>query len=269
MDDFVELSPEEGAALNFPVRPGIGHNSPPLSELLREEIAPLAKRKDDLLAACERVPETIRDEITSGRVADLIKLMIKCRQQAKKDHTARKEPFLENGRLVDSAYKAITDPLDRAKVLVENKLTLYQRQVAEDERRAREAEARRQAEEAKRQAMEAEAAAAKLETEADLDAAITAEELARQAAADAALAQRATTVKAAELSRTRGEFGSTASLTTFWDFKDLHPPSVDLEALRPFLDGEAVQRAVRAFIRSGGRQLVGCTIYQNTKSRVV
>lgn len=265
-EDFTELT-EAGAPLNFPVH-GIGHNSPPLSELLREETAALVKRKDDLLAACERVPAAITDEVTSGRVADLIKLMIKCRQQAKKDHTTRKEPFLENGRLVDGAYKAITDPLDRAKLLVENKLTQYQRHVAEDARREREAEARRQAEEAARQRREAEAAAAKLETEADLDAAISAEELARQAAADAALAQRATTVKAAELSRSRGEFGATSSLTTFWDFRDLDRTAIDLEALRPYLSLDAIEKAVRLYVKSGARKLGGCTIFENTQSRV-
>ena len=271
MEDFAELTPE-GASLNFPdfsvARPGIGHNSPPLSELLREETADLVKRKDALLAACERVPEAIQDETTSGRVADLIKLMIKCRQQAKKDHQARKEPFLEDGRLVDGAYKAITDPLDRAKVLVENKLTQYQRQVAEEQRRLREAEARRQAEEATRQRREAEAAVATLETEADLDAAITAEELARQAAADAALAQRATTVKAAELSRLRGEYGSTASLTTFWDFDELDRNAIDLETLRPYLDVAMIEKAIRIYIRSGARTLKGCRIFENTKSRI-
>lgn len=261
-DDFMELEIPTDPRLR------IGGNAPPLSETLKEETAALIARKDELLGAVGRVPEAISDETTAGRVADLIRLMLKCKQQAQKDHKARKEEFLEGGRLVDGAYKAITDPLDRAKKGVEDKLTLYQRAVAEEERRAREAEARRQAEEAARQRREAEAAAAKIETEDDLDAAITAEELARQAAADAAIAQRATTVKAAELTKARGEFGSTASLTTFIDFKDIDRATIDLEALRAYLDIAAIERAVRQYIKAGGRELKGCTIFTNTQSRV-
>lgn len=261
-DDFMELDTPADPRLR------IGGNQPPLADVLKEETAALIARKDELLGAVGRVPEAITDETTAGRVADLIRLMLKCKQQAQKDHRARKEPFLEGGRLVDGAYKAITDPLDRAKSGVEAKLTVYQRAVAEEERRAREAEARRQTEEAARQRREAEAAAAKLETEDDLDAAITAEEIARQAAADAAIAQRATTVKAAELGRARGEFGSVASLTTFIDFKDLDRATIDLDALRSYLDITAIEKAIRLYIRSGARSLRGCAIFENSQSRV-
>lgn len=272
-DEFTELSPE-GASLNFPdfspasiARAGIGHNAPPLPELLREETAALAKRRDDLLGACERVPASIVDEVTSGRVADLIKLIIKCGQEAKKDHGVRKAPFLEGGRQVDAAYKAITDPLDRAKTAVEAKQTGYLRAKADAERRAREEEARRQAAEAERQRQEAEAAAAALETEDDLDAAVAAEEAARQAAADAALAEKAAGAKAAELGRVRGEYGSMSSLTTFWDFKDVDRSSIDLDTLRPYLDILAIEKAVRVYVKSGGRKLTGCVIFENTKAR--
>lgn len=264
-DDFVELTPE-AMSLNFPVR-GIGDNAPPLPELLREETEALTTRRDALLGACDRVPAAIADEVTSGRVADLIKLIIKCRQEAVKDHGVRKAPFLESGRQVDAAYKAITEPLDRAKTAVEMKQTVYLREKAAAERRAREEEARRQAEEAERQRQAAEAAAAVLETEEDLDAAVAAEEAARQAAADAAVAEKAAAAKAAEMSRVRGEYGSMSSLTTFTDFKDINRATIDLEALRPYLDMAAIEKAVRTYIKSGARKLAGCTIFENTKAR--
>lgn len=271
-DDFVELTPE-ALALRFPTdnlrRPevGIGHNLPPLPEILKEETEALAKRRDELHGAVGRVPETIPDEATSGRVSDLIKLIIKCQQQAKADHKARKEPFLTAGRQVDAAYSAITEPLDRDKKLLDDRQTLYQRQKAEAERRAREAEARRLAEEAERQRRAAEAAAAALETEDDLEAAIAAEERAQQLAADTAQHERAAAAPVAELSRTRGEYGSVSSLTTFWDFRDIDRSTIDIEALRPYLPLDAIEKAVRQFIKSGGRKLAGCEIYENTRSR--
>jgi regulator of protease activity HflC (stomatin/prohibitin superfamily) len=247
---------------------GIGDNAPPLVELLAEEAAPLAARRDELLGSVSRVPAAIIDEPMSEKVADLIRLINACRAMAVSGHKIRKQPFLDGGRLVDAAYHKITEPLEAAKKAVETKLTLWQRQKAENERRAREAEARRQAEEAERQRREAEEAAQAAQTEADLDEAISAEEIARQAAADAARAQRHTEAPAAELSRTRGDLGAVASLHTFTDFKDLDRAKIDLNTLRPHLALDCIEKAVRAYIRAGGRELTGCVIFENTSTRV-
>lgn len=277
MDDFVELSPEAARRIGEAagsLRPGdtlglpvIGHNLPPLPELLKEEAEALAKRRDELLAAVTRVPETIEDEATSGRVTDLVKLMIRCRQQAKKDHDERKAPFLLAGKQIDAAYATIIDPLARAQIQLEDRQTAYQRRKAEAERRAREEEARRQAAEAERLRREAEEAAAALETEDDLEAALAAEEEAQQRAAEAEERARAAAAPVAELSRSRGEYGSVSSLQTYWEFDRLDRNTIDLNTLRPYLPLDAIEKAIRAFIRSGGRELKGCRIFQNSKSR--
>ena len=52
-----------------------------------------------------------------------------------------------------------------------------------------------------------------LQSQADADA--------RQADADAVVAERAAKAKAAQLHTTRGDYGSSSSLRTFWDFADL------------------------------------------------
>lgn len=257
-DDFVELD----------TAPRIGHNQPSLSELLSEETAPLRARRDELLGSFERAPSAIADEATSSRVADLVRLIAAAVKSTNAWHTGRKEPVLTTGRLIDAQKNGIVDPLDRAKRALEQRLTDYQRRKADDERRAREAEARRQAEEAERQRREAAAAEAAAATDDDLDAAIAAEAAARQAATDAARAQKAVEVSAAELSRTRGELGSVASLNTFTDFADLDRATLDLDALRPYLPMDALEKAVRAFIKSGGRRLRGVRIFENAKTRV-
>jgi hypothetical protein len=243
-------------------------NPTDMREYVGEEITALASRKDELLASVGRVPPGVDNDIAAGKTADLIKLIAACIKNAEADRVARKEPFLEGGRVIDAVFRGITEPLTRAKTDVERKLTLYQREVAEAERRRREDVARQEREEAERQRHEAEAAAAAVATEADIDGAISAGELARQREADAVAAQRAAEAKPAELSRQRSDYGAVASLRRFWDMDDLDRDKVDLETLRPFLPLDALEKAVRGFIRAGGRELRGTRIFENTATSV-
>lgn len=239
-----------------------------MREWLSEEIEPLIRRRDELLGSCQRAPAAIEDETTSGKVADLTKLISACIKNAEADRVSRKEPFLEGGRIVDGLYKQITEPLTKSKTEVERKLTLWQRQKAEEERRRREEEARRQAEEAERARRIAAEAEAKLRTERDVEAAIAAEEAARQREADAVAARRAAEAKPAELSRERSDLGAVASLRRFWDWTDLDRDQIDLEALRPHLPLDAIEKAVRSYIKAGGYELRGVVIFENTTTSV-
>jgi Skp family chaperone for outer membrane proteins len=172
------------------------------------------------------------------------------------------------------------------------------RRQAEAERQSAEAEARRKAEEALRLTHAAQQAADSVATEEDLAVAIaaeevakaasaaaaqpvdsapgvkTADELARQAEGDLALAQKRVAAKPAEFSRARGDLGAVASLRTFWDFKDLDRTALDLEALRTHLPLDALEKAVRSYIRANfapghpGVQIAGVAIYENTVSAV-
>lgn len=249
------------------------HNNPPsdieiLRERLAEEAAALTKRRDELLAAVERAPAEVGDDEMAGKVADLIKLITACHKNAESARTARKEPFLESGRAVDGFYKRITEPLEKAKRLVETRLTLFQRKKAEAERQRREAEARRQAEEAERQRAAAAEAARKIETARDLDVAIEAETSAHQAQADASQAQRAAEAKPAELSRSRGDYGAVASLRSEWTGELVSRDDVDLDALRAHINSVEIEKAIRSFVRAGGRELKGANIYERQVSVV-
>jgi len=51
---------------------------------------------------------------------------------------ADKEPYLEQGRLVDRAYKEFATPFEEAKALVQQKLNIVAREIEEDERKKRE-----------------------------------------------------------------------------------------------------------------------------------
>lgn len=258
----------------------LGHNRPPVRTMLADlaadlpawldqENGALIARRDELLAAAERVPAAIESEEMAGRIADFIKQLSAAHKAAEAARVAAKEPTLQAGRLVDGFFKKITDPLYAAKQRVEARLTLWQRQKAEEERRRREAEERAAREEAERQArLAAEKAKAAIRGEGDLDEAATARARAAQAEADVETARREAEAKPAELSRTRGDYGATASLRTYWDFKDLDRDALDLEALRPHLALDALEKAVRAFIRAGGRSLRGVTIFENSSTVV-
>lgn len=264
---------------------GIGDNRPPVREVLAErndelrawlekEGANLTKRRDDLLAATERAPTEITNEEWCHKVEDLIKMIAACAKTAEARRVADKEPVLQAGRLIDGFYHSIGEwplkgsPLAKADKTLRVPLNVYLRKKADTERRAREEAERKAREEAERAATEAAERARALEDEKDLEAAIAAEEVAKQAAADAAKAQKEAEANAAELSRTRSDHGAVASLRTFWDFKHdgdaAFRANLDLGALRSHLSMDALEKAVKSFIRAGGRELSGVEIFENT-----
>lgn len=257
-----------------------------LRAALDEAAAALVERKDQLLAGFDRMPATIADADQNNKAADMVRLITACAKAADAEREAYKAPFWQAGGLVDTVFKQIIDPLiarsSGIKGKIETRMTSYQREVEAAERRRREEEAkkvreeedrrRREAEEAARLAREAEERA---ESETDLEYAIRAgeeakraEEVARQAAADAVPVARAAEVKAADLTRERSDFGAVSSLRTFWDYRDFNRDAIDLDKLRPHLNEDDIKKALRAFIRAGGRSIDGATIFQNTVTQV-
>ena len=265
----------------------IGHNRPPadaeqISDRLAEAHAEVVKRQAELLDALTRAPDTV-DDSNAGRVTDFVKQIAAATKAFNVARVAEKEPFLQGGRTVDTFFKRLADPLDKAKATLQDRLTIYERAKAAEERQWREEAARREREEAQRlQAIAAERerrAAEELEraadTDADLDDAIAADAAARQAEAearqadaDAVVAERAASAKAAQLHTTRGDYGSSSSLRTFWDFADLDRAALDLDALRLHIPLDGLEKAVRAYIKAGGREMRGVRIFKNTKSVV-
>lgn len=251
----------------------MGDNNPPadadpLRDRLSEDYAVLADRRDELLDAMDRVPENIEDEATAGKVSDFVNQLKAAAKNADKCRVDEKEVYLAGGRSVDGWFKAVSDPLLAAKKLIEKRLDVYLRKVAEEERQRRaedERVAREAAEKAQREATEREAA---MSDTGSLDDAIAAEDAAKQAEADVATAAKEAGAKAAELSRTRSDLGSVASLRTFWDFKDINRATLDLDSLRQHISEDALEKAVRSFVKAGGRELAGVEIFESTKTNV-
>ncbi len=250
----------------------IGHNKPPgdvLTERLTSDHHDLLKRAADLLAAVDRVPDVIETDESAGKVADFIKQLQACIKNAEATRVEEKEPYLEGSRRVDAFFKVqVGEPIAKAKAMVNQRLTVYQRKVAAEEKARREEEERLAREEANRLRREAEEKAAALREEHDLQSAITAEEEAKVAEAAAAKAEKIAAEKPADMSRSRGQFGSVASLKTVWSFTDLDRSNLDLEALRSHLPLSGLQQAVRSYVKAGGRELNGVKIFEDTVSTV-
>lgn len=251
------------------------HNQPPpdlligeaLRERLHDEHGGLIRRKDDLLAAASRIP-AITDDDLAGRASDYIAQIKACAKAADAARVGEKEPYLEGGRAVDGFFKAITSPLEDVEKKVKQSLTVYHREKEAEERRRRMEAERIAREEADAKRREAEAAAKVLRDQQSLDDAIAADKAARLAEADAVKATQAAEAKPAELSRIRGEYGAVSSLRTDWVFDGLDRHQIDLEALRHHFTTAAIESAIRAFIKSGGRQLEGVRIFETTTAIV-
>lgn len=259
--------------MNEQVR-GIGHNLGvvPSGEIIREYLADtnmnLIARRDELVAAAARIPDAIEDEGTARNVSDFLRQCTACAKAADAARVGAKEPYLEGGRAVDGFFKQISDPLEKVKRTTEARLTLYLRAKADRERREREERERLAREEETRRRREAEEAERKLRDEQSLKVAMEAEERRKQAEADRIQAEKDAQAKAADLSRTRGEYGAVSSLRTTWTFSDLDRDELDLEALRSHLPVDSLERAVRSFIKAGGRELRGVNIFETTNATV-
>lgn len=255
-----------------------------LRDVLIEDFQALIDRKEELLGSVSRAPLVIPDPETAERMAELRKQIRTCRNSTEAKRVDFKAPFLTAERQVDAvAKREITDPLDRAKATIDNRLTVWQRKVADEERKVREAEAARQAEEAaareaeaQRLAEEAREREADATTEEELEAAIvtgeqsTAEaDKAEQARLDLVAATRFAEAKPADLSRMRTTTGVVSSLRTFWDFdpKTLSRATLDWQVLAPHISTECLEKAIRSLIRAGGRECGSeLRIFENTKS---
>ena len=147
-------------------RHDIGGNMPPdphdaMRDKFDDDYREIRFRKDDLLAACDRVPATIDDADTARRVTDTIRMLNECRKHAEAARVSEKEPHLAAERAVDGWFKRITEPIDKVKTGLTAKLTTWQTAEADRERRELLAEeARLRDEEAARKKAADEAAAA-------------------------------------------------------------------------------------------------------------
>lgn len=248
----------------------IGDNLPPdeieiLRERLQETHKPLVERGGELVAMKDRLPASCDDDDTATKLADAVKACTAYTKNADAARVHAKEPFLASGRAVDGFFKALSDPVDRVKAAAGALLTAYQRRVADEERRRREAiaaEERRLAQEAERAARAAKKAGDDLEAARLRDEANAAKALAQVAKEEAS-------AKASDLTRTRSNIGSVASLRTTWDHEIIDKEAVPRLYLR--VDDGAIRAAIKANTTKEGKcalKIAGVRIFEKQESVV-
>lgn len=260
---------------NDVARHSIGANFPPVEtpqeiyDRLVGTYGAMTTRRDELLAGVARTPAVLDDD-NVAKVIDFVKQIKVAGTKATEAFKSEKNPFLEGGRAVDGFFKKINEPLDDGVKALNKKLTAYQIDKEAKERRAREETARLAREEAARLQKIADDEAAALRVEADklreaanLCGAVEAEAKADQAVTAAAVAQRETQAKVADLSRTRGDMGGVSSLRTEWRGELISRAELDLETLRDHIPADALDQAIRSFTKAGGRTLAGAHIYEH------
>lgn len=247
----------------------IGHNNPPsdleiLNQKLSEKYVDARKVAYDLAASANATPKEIINDDQAAEITDIISAIIKHNKTLESHREDEKAPHLAAGRAVDAFFKKGQDLIGTAKNNLSTVLTVWQNKKAAEERARLEAEAK-----AARQRAADEAAAALAQEQANkpteaamaLSHAVVAEEEAHKAT-------MAATAKPSTLTRTYGNSGAKSSLRTTWVGEIESRDALDLEDLRPHLSLDALEKAVSAFVRAGGRELKGVRIYEKSESVV-
>ncbi len=254
-------------------RAALSNNPPPdhdaLAERLRWDHALLLDAADTLVRQLGALPPKITDEEQRHRASDFaVNKLAETAKRLEDLHAREKEPYLAGGRTCDRVLLTPAKLLRDGKRRVELLIGAYLEEVAERKRVAREEEARKAAAEAERLLREAEAAAAEAATEEALEQAVAAEEKAAEAHYEADKAQQAAEAPPADLTRAHSAAGTLSSLKKEYRCDGFDRAQLDLEPLRPYLPQAALETAIKAHIRAGGRSLRGAVIREVAKATV-
>lgn len=249
--------------------PAAGHNRPPPDIGLEVEakLAELNARTQALLNGVSRVPAEL-DADTNGRAVSFTKQLKEHSKALDVSRKEAKEPHAAVAAEIDRRFGAQIAQLTAAAKTVEAKITAYASAVAAEQRRKREEAERKLREDAEKAKAEAERLASSRRKGDRERAAIAAEE-ARIAQADVDLAaEAATKTTLADDSRARGLHGGVASLTKVWEFRVTDRAAIAWDQIAEWIDEAALEKAIRGFIKAGGRTLPGVEIFETEKALV-
>jgi hypothetical protein len=96
-----------------------------LRENLLERTAALRKRRDDLLAGVQRVPEVIDDEDAASRLTDFIKQVNAFLKRVEEEEKGLKRPALEQQRGIGAFFTEQFGKMNKAKAMLTAKQTAF------------------------------------------------------------------------------------------------------------------------------------------------
>lgn len=238
--------------------PSIGHNRPPIIEVLSDTQAALLGEVEALARLAGGAPTEVQGEADLDTMGKLVRAAADLWKRADAARAAEKEPYLVGGREVDGFFKTPLDRLDRIKKVMTDRASIYQRKVAEEKRVRAEAEAKR---------LRDEAAARDKAAETALDEGLTARaginaDQAKYARQHAEAAEATAAAPVAELTRTVTQSGILAGAKSAWTFEITNVSEIPLEKLRLYIKPEAIEAAIKAAVKMGVRDLAGVRIFE-------
>ncbi len=241
----------------------MGDNLPPqsISERLQAEYATKLAEVAKWLESAKRAPQTVTSEEHFKNFGTIAGKLITFTKELETARKKEKEPYLRDGRAVDSFFAEVTADCETWKNTLERRQKAFAKK-KEDDAKAEAARLEREALERAEQEMRA---AERLQDQGRTDEAmeaLTAASRAEEAAHEAAAVQNA---KPAELVRSRAASGAMTSAKVEWTFEIEDIGKVPLEALRPYLSTDTIEKAIKAAVRGGCRQLAGVRIYEDRK----
>jgi len=255
----------------------IGHNLPPsdaemIISRLNLDYVSATDRQEELLAGMGNVPETINDEETCETVTDYISQLKKSAKDLDEYRDNEKRPHIDANKTIQVWFKGFEDPLHAAATKLDMRIKPYHAAKLKKEREDREEQARKDREEADRLAREAAEAEAAATNDETLQDAVIAFDEAEKAEKAAAKSEKKADASVNDMTRTKSTAGTTSSMSVFPNFRNLNMAAIDLEALRPFLNQETIEQAIKAYIRHNKENIYNCKVsgvefFEDTRSR--
>ncbi|WP_378952211.1 hypothetical protein [Mesorhizobium sp. ANAO-SY3R2] len=256
---------------------GMGHNKPPLIDVLRDqfqsrmkEVEAVAKRANELRKVDadnkpllgddnKPIPFIVNDE-ELGKVAEVAVEARKLSKQLDELRLAETEQYRTASKTTNDFFGELTGRLNTIKTTLESWATTYNDEKEASERRRLAEEARKAQEEAAKRLAEAAAATNSVEGDVVLIEAQKAEQKAEHAAAVA-------TGSSADLVRTKTS-GGTVSSTGRWTFRIDDFTKIPLEKLRPFLSVPDIERALGKYATANQDKapIDGVTFFKTNKA---
>jgi hypothetical protein len=234
---------------------GIGHNSPPpttIGERLAVNYSTLIETVEAIAQRANVAPRKIESDEDLDVICALVKDASALFRQAEKYRETEKAEYLRAGQQVDAWFRAQKDRLDRI-------ASVFQGIADAHAEALRQAELLRQADERRRAAEEAQ----RLRDEEDRMR--KADDLAERAEVAEMMAEAPKEVVIPPMT-TAG--GTVVNAKTEFIATSIDVETLNFGPLRFLIKYEAIEAAVKQFIKNGGRALAGVKIEEKAKAKI-
>ncbi|WP_244396161.1 hypothetical protein [Afipia carboxidovorans] len=256
-------------------RLGIGGNNPPaefsledlvtalpatlaeaFAKRIADEVEPIANRANE-------APERFASDEDLAAATEIVNDAQAAWNEFEKLRKNQKDPFKRGGEEVDDFFRPPLQRLTRIKDAFAKRATDYNREKrrkAEEAARVERERLEREAEEARKKAAEAAEFGDQDEAIEHLQTAATVETKIEEVASAPAIPAEDMTV--------RGASGGTARSRTEWAFEIEDFSKIDLNALRDFIAPEAVDKALKAYVklRKNTAKIEGVRFFEDEKA---